>query len=78
MDGTNNANYSSWSQDWDNGVGESREDVWADPTEMVLERGLVESVRDLVLGREDDDILYEDRVFRYASLNSVRKYMQLL
>ncbi|WRX31615.1 Chloroplast envelope membrane protein [Theobroma cacao] len=27
--------------------------------------GLVKSVRDLVLGREDEDILYEDRVFRY-------------
>ncbi|XP_059460943.1 chloroplast envelope membrane protein isoform X2 [Corylus avellana] len=72
VDGTNNANGPSWSQDWDNGVGESREDVRADPTEMVPERGLAESVRDLVLGREDDDMLYEDRVFRYASLNSAK------
>ena len=38
------------------------------------ENGLVQSVRDLVLGREDEEILYEDRVFRYASLNSVRHY----
>jgi hypothetical protein len=77
VDGTNHVNGPSWSQDWDNGVGESREYV-ADPTEMVPERGGAESVRDLVLGQEDDDMLYEDRVFRYASLNSVRKYMQLL
>lgn len=72
VDGTNHVNGPSWSQDWDNGVGESMEDVRADPTEIVPERGLAESVRDLVFGREDDDILYEDRVFRYASLNSAK------
>ncbi|MBA0719099.1 hypothetical protein Golax_006805 [Gossypium laxum] len=32
--------------------------------------GLVRSVRDLVIGRGDEDVLYEDRVFRYASFNS--------
>lgn len=74
VDGTNGAynNSSSWSQDWDNGgVDESTEGVKLDPSEMIPEKGLVESVRDLVLGREDDDMLYEDRVFQYASVNSV-------
>ncbi|XWS73362.1 hypothetical protein CRYUN_Cryun02cG0121300 [Craigia yunnanensis] len=42
------------------------------------ENGLVQSVRDLVLGREDEDILYEDRVFRYASLNSAKFVAALL
>lgn len=71
VDGTSHVNGSSSNRDWDTGVGESREDVLGDSREIAPERGLVESVRNLVLGREDDDMLYEDRVFRYASLNSV-------
>ncbi|KAF3437254.1 hypothetical protein FNV43_RR20007 [Rhamnella rubrinervis] len=71
--GTTNGTYSSsWSQDWDNGLDGSREDARWDPSEMVPEKGLVESVRDLVLEREDDDMLYEDRVFQYASVNSAK------
>lgn len=62
---------SSSSQDWDNGLDASREGATLDPVEMVPEKGFVQSVRDLALGRDDDDMLYEDRVFRYASLNSV-------
>lgn len=75
VDDHGNGADSSWSQDWDNGVGEGKDEVRPDPSdpgEFFPERGLVESVRDLVLGREDNDILYEDRVFRYASTNSVR------
>lgn len=42
---------------------------------IISDKGFVDSVRDLVLGREDDDdLLYEDRVFRYASFNSVRSF----
>lgn len=49
--------------------GEEDEGVGA----MINGRNLVESVRDLVLGNEnDDDLLYEDRVFRYASFNSAK------
>lgn len=48
-----------------------------DLSELFPERGLVESVRDLVLGTEENDILYEDRVFRYASTNSA-KFLALL
>ncbi|GMI82207.1 Day-Length-dependent Delayed-Greening1 [Hibiscus trionum] len=59
--------------DWDDdgtgggfGIGEGKEN------------GLVQSVRDLVLGREDEDVLYEDRVFRYASFNSAKFLASLL
>lgn len=69
---TNDFDTSSWDQDWNNGLGKSREDVMADPSEMIPQRGLVKSLRDLVLGKEEDDMLYEDRVFRYASLNSAK------
>ncbi|XP_030942844.1 chloroplast envelope membrane protein isoform X2 [Quercus lobata] len=72
VDGNNHVSDSSWSQDWDSGVGNSREDVQADPSEMIPEKGFIESVRDLVIGEEDDDMLYEDRVFRFASLNSAK------
>lgn len=66
----------SWSQDWDNGIGELNEES-ADSSELVSEKGLVETVRDLVLGKEEDDMLYEDRVFQYASLNSVSSCMAM-
>ncbi|KAL1318867.1 hypothetical protein HN51_071159 [Arachis hypogaea] len=39
------------------------------------EKGLVESVRSLIFGaveQDDDDLLYEDRVFKYASTNSAK------
>ncbi|KAL9339886.1 hypothetical protein Peur_068901 [Populus x canadensis] len=69
------SNGSWWSKEFDEnggiGNGGSVEDVRSDPTDLVPEKGFVESVRDLVFGREEEDLLYEDRVFRYASLNSV-------
>ncbi|CAK7345841.1 unnamed protein product [Dovyalis caffra] len=69
-------NGSWWSQEFDGngGIGNrgSVEDVRLDPTDLVPEKGFAESVRDLVLGREEEDLLYEDRVFRYASLNSAK------
>ncbi|TYI24664.1 hypothetical protein ES332_A05G000400v1 [Gossypium tomentosum] len=40
--------------------------------------GLVRSVRDLVIGSGDEDVLYEDRVFRYASFNSAKFLAALL
>ncbi|XP_021678284.2 uncharacterized protein LOC110663331 isoform X3 [Hevea brasiliensis] len=65
-----NVNGSWWSQELDgNGAAE---DVRSDPSDLVPEKGFVESVRDLVLGREEEDLLYEDRVFRYASSNSAK------
>ncbi|GAB2276238.1 hypothetical protein Dimus_010971 [Dionaea muscipula] len=55
------------------GVEGSREsEESGDLNEIIPTRGLVETVKDLILGREDEDILYEDRVFRYASLRSAK------
>ncbi|KAK0571603.1 hypothetical protein LWI29_018740 [Acer saccharum] len=72
VDDNGNGSYSSWSQDSDNGTGEAKDDVLSESSDLIPEKGFVESVRDLVLGREDDDILYEDRVFKYASSNSAK------
>lgn len=62
---------SSWIYSSNGAIGKSENDITEDPTDMIPGRGLVESMRDMVLGKEEDDLLYEDRVFRYASFNSV-------
>lgn len=74
----NNEDGSSWDNknlNTNNGHVKSVEDARADPSELIPERGLVKSFRDLVLGeedKEDEDMLYEDRVFRYASVKSAK------
>ncbi|XP_061342856.1 chloroplast envelope membrane protein [Gastrolobium bilobum] len=76
LDGTDvEDNSSSWSQDWEKGMKDYRENVRADSADVAPEneKGLVESVRYLIFGGEDDDdMLYEDRVFQYASSNSAK------
>ncbi|KAG2244981.1 hypothetical protein Bca52824_093167 [Brassica carinata] len=58
----------SWSRGDDEGS-----DGRSDLDELTVpERGLVKMVRDMVLGAEEEDILYEDRVFRYASSKSAK------
>ncbi|KAJ9550685.1 hypothetical protein OSB04_014730, partial [Centaurea solstitialis] len=59
-------NGSSWFQERRDG------DVPEDLSDLIPEKGLAESVRDMVLGRDDDELLYEDRVFRFASFNSAK------
>lgn len=71
-------NGSSWIHDSNGAVGNSVDEAREDPTEIIPRRGLVKSVRDAILGPEEDDILYEDRVFRYASFNSVSAFTKLL
>lgn len=68
-------NGSSWVQD---SIGESEDNMLEDPNELIPGRGLVKSVRDMVLGREEDDMLYEDRIFKYASFNSVSAFVLIL
>lgn len=67
LDGTNGgSNGSSWFQ-------EPRDDDADDDfSDLIPGRELAESVRDVVFGREEDEILYEDRVFRFASFNSAK------
>lgn len=63
---------------WEQGMKDYREKVRADSGDVAdSEKGLVESVRYLIFGREndDDDMLYEDRVFQYASSNSVTTFI---
>ncbi|KAJ8532068.1 hypothetical protein K7X08_011991 [Anisodus acutangulus] len=70
VDGTVDlGNGSSWVQETNGTIGESEDNMEED---LIPGRGLVKSVRDMVLGREDDDMLYEDRIFQYASLNSAK------
>ncbi|WMV38550.1 hypothetical protein MTR67_031935 [Solanum verrucosum] len=67
-------NDSSWVQE---SIGVPEDNILEDPSELIPGRGLVKSVRDMILGREEDDMLYEDRIFQYASLNSA-KFLALL
>ncbi|GJX02268.1 chloroplast envelope membrane protein [Tanacetum coccineum] len=39
--------------------------------DLIPGRELAESAKDMVFGREEDEILYEDRVFRFSSFNLV-------
>ncbi|XP_047249691.1 chloroplast envelope membrane protein isoform X2 [Capsicum annuum] len=67
VDGTVDfGNGSSWVQ------GDSEDSMQEDPSDLIPGRGLVKSVRDMVLGKEEDDMLYEDRIFQYASFNSAK------
>ncbi|KAK9930791.1 hypothetical protein M0R45_018102 [Rubus argutus] len=63
------ADSNSSSSSWEYEAVQSSSDI---PAETEAEKGLLYSLTDFVLGREDDDMLYEDRVFRYASLNSAK------
>ncbi|MCE3050055.1 hypothetical protein HAX54_046384, partial [Datura stramonium] len=73
VDGTVDlGNGSSWVQDSNGTIGESEDNMLEDPSELVPGRGLVKSARDMVFGREEDDMLYEDRIFQYASFNSAK------
>ncbi|KAL3642852.1 hypothetical protein CASFOL_013667 [Castilleja foliolosa] len=62
----------SWFEKSNGAIGKRGSDIGEDSDELFSGRGFVKSVRNLVLGEEDDDILYEDRVFRYASFNSAK------
>ncbi|XP_058722338.1 chloroplast envelope membrane protein [Vicia villosa] len=57
---------------WERGIKDYRDEMRTDSPE----RGIVKTVRSLVFGVEqddvDDDMLYEDRVFQYASSNSAK------
>ncbi|KAJ0251787.1 Chloroplast envelope membrane protein [Hirschfeldia incana] len=59
-------------ESWSRGDEEGSDDRSELDELSVPERGLVKMVRDMVLGAEEEDILYEDRVFRYASSKSAK------
>ncbi|KAK6645695.1 hypothetical protein PHAVU_L001608 [Phaseolus vulgaris] len=68
LDGESNTS----SSDWEQGMKDYRDNVRADSGDLPADKGLVESARYLIFGGEDDDMLYEDRVFQYASSNSAK------
>ncbi|KAK1316175.1 Chloroplast envelope membrane protein [Acorus calamus] len=64
---------SSWDRDWGGGdVGNGGEDGMPGPGEIVPIKEFSNGIRDLVFRNYDDELLFEDRVFQYASLNSVK------
>ncbi|RAL48185.1 hypothetical protein DM860_005609 [Cuscuta australis] len=66
-------NGSSWEQtsnDGSNGI--PGEGSIGDDDGPISLRRMVKSIRAMVIGLEEDEILYEDRVFQYASSNSAK------
>ena len=72
-DGINREGNTS-SSDWEQGMKDYRDNVRDDSGDLPADKGLVESARYLIFGGEDEDMLYEDRVFQYASSNSVSAF----
>lgn len=64
--GTSN---SAGNSDWGGGTDVS-EQITGDPMEIMKEKGFIETFREST-NEDDDDMLFEDRVFKYASTNSV-------
>ncbi|XP_073117705.1 protein DAY-LENGTH-DEPENDENT DELAYED-GREENING 1, chloroplastic isoform X3 [Elaeis guineensis] len=73
--GSSNVNTSSRDQEWNAGA-ETLNEVSDDPNETMRENGIVKAIKDSV-GESDDDLLFEDRVFQYASTSSA-KFIALL
>lgn len=62
---------SSWDQDWGVGEAESPREVNDDPKVVMREKGLVVAFKESI-SENDDELLFEDRVFRYASSSSAK------
>lgn len=69
--GSFNVKTSSWDQEWDAGA-ETLSKVSDDPNETMRENGLVKAIKDSI-SESDDELLFEDRVFQYASTSSVHR-----
>lgn len=69
-DGLSGEGSSSWDHDWGGEAAEPPGEVNDDPEEIMREKGLVRAIKD-VIAENDEGLLFEDRVFRYASISSV-------
>ncbi|KAJ8477598.1 hypothetical protein OPV22_021325 [Ensete ventricosum] len=67
---------SSSDQDWGGEAAGPPSEVDDDPEEIMRENGLVEAIKDAI-AENDEELLFEDRVFRYASTSSA-KFVALL
>lgn len=77
VEGEPHVNNSSRGQDWADGLDGSVDDAWTTPTEIMSADELVDSISALVVGKDQDEFTYEDRVFQYASTNSA-KFLAIL
>lgn len=74
-DGAVDAVNSSWDEDF-GGKGLENE-VSSDPYEIVWEKGFTGVMRNLITGKNDNELLFEDRIFLFASTSSA-KFIALL
>lgn len=65
------ADTSSRHREWDDGVRNEEVDIAADSSKAEPGENFVGAVKDFLFKSYDDDLLFEDKVFRYASVNSV-------
>ncbi|XP_058068622.1 chloroplast envelope membrane protein-like isoform X2 [Magnolia sinica] len=63
---------SSWDQDWGVGLEGGKREIPTDPSKLIPEKEMAGGMRDLVLGNNEDEFIYEDRVFQYASSSSAK------
>ncbi|KAF3787896.1 Chloroplast envelope membrane protein [Nymphaea thermarum] len=78
QDDSGNATASKKGQGWEDGLDADGVDASSLPSRLSPQKDVVGSVRELLLGKDvEDEILYEDRVFRYASGASA-KFLAIL
>lgn len=69
-DASGDSHASSWDQGLGGGGAEPPIEVSDDPEVLMREKGIVEVIKDTI-AENDAELLFEDRVFRYASGRSV-------
>ncbi|KAI0502669.1 hypothetical protein KFK09_017626 [Dendrobium nobile] len=76
-DGSVDAVDSSWDEDLGGDGSEASDEVSSDPFEIIREKGFAGAMRNLITGKDDYELLFEDRVFQFASTSSA-KFIALL
>ncbi|XP_020582774.1 chloroplast envelope membrane protein isoform X2 [Phalaenopsis equestris] len=76
-DGSLDSVGSSWDKDFGEEGSEAGDEVSSDPSEIMREKGFIGAMRNLITGKDDNELLFEDRVFQFASTSSA-KFLALL
>lgn len=76
-DGSYSVDSSTWNREWVEEVVEQERDAPINQSDILPKKGVAGAIRDLVFGNDEDELLYEDRVFRFASISSA-KFLALL
>ncbi|KAL5978003.1 hypothetical protein ACLOJK_037026 [Asimina triloba] len=66
VEGSSSAGNTFSDGDWADGLEELNSEGPIDPREIMPEKGIPGAIRDLIVGNYEDELLYEDRVFRYV------------